>query len=142
MPYAIAVSDDGKYIVITVEGDVTRRNAMEWVLEAHALGCKAGIHRYLVDVTQARNTDPVIENYDFAYQDAKSQPMDKAARVAALAAPDDHSHDFVATAIGNAGGSFNLFRNRAQAMAYLLSDDDHGHGASPAQIAHLAGPAD
>ena len=123
MGYTIATADNGQYIVIKVDGEVTRRNALEWVLEAHALGRKLRIHNYLVDVTQARNVDRVIENYDFAYVDQQGEGIDRSARTACLAAPEDDSHDFVATAIANAGGDFRLFKDRQLAVGFLMADD-------------------
>ena len=134
MGYSITASVDGKYVVIKVEGTVTRHSAMQWVLEAHALGRQLQIHRYLVDVTRARNTDPVIENYDFAYVDMQSGGFDRSARTATLAAPDDASHDFVATAIGNAGGNFKLFKDREQAMRFLTADDGPGQANAAREI--------
>ena len=142
MPYSIAIAapDDGQYIAITVEGNVTRRNALEWVLEAHALGCKAGIHRYLVDVTQARNVDRVIENYDFAYVDQQGEGIDRSARTACLAAPEDDSHDFVAIAIASAGGDFRLFKDRRLAVDFLVADEGAGRDDSVRKA--VQGPAE
>ncbi|MBW1814413.1 MAG: hypothetical protein JRJ39_12290 [Deltaproteobacteria bacterium] len=75
---------------------------MKQNLEAHTLGGKLGINRYLVDVTESRNTDSVMESYDFAYEDMKNtEGIDLYARVALLVSPGDHSHDFIETVTTN-----------------------------------------
>ena len=38
-------------------------------LEAHGLGKQLHVKRFLVDVTEARNVDPIGETYEFAYSD-------------------------------------------------------------------------
>jgi hypothetical protein len=45
MEYSIVPSEDRKYIILTVKGEITRDIAMQQNLEAHALGGKLGIHR-------------------------------------------------------------------------------------------------
>ncbi len=89
MSTTLAVSDDGKYIIMTVAGDLTRELAAENNLRAHALGAKLEIHCYLVDLTDSRNIDSVTDNYDFAYRDMKAEPYDRNARVALLVKPGE-----------------------------------------------------
>ena len=61
---------------------------MQLNLETHALGMKLQIRRYLVDETEARNTDRNTENYKFAYSDMqKMEGIDREARVATLVSP-------------------------------------------------------
>jgi hypothetical protein len=123
MEYSITPSEDGSYIVIKVEGNITRKEAMQQNREAHALGKQLGINRYLVDVTEARNVEPPIENYEFAYNDMhRDEKLDITARIAALVDPDDHSHDFVETVSRNAGFDMRLFRDRDEALRYLQAD--------------------
>ena len=96
----------------------------EYNLQAHALGKKLGINRYLVDVTEARNVDNTFEKYNFAYKDMKQEPaIDKAARVAILVSPGDHSHDFIETVTRNIGLDVTLFTDRQKAIEYLEQDD-------------------
>lgn len=122
MDYTITPSIDGTFIILTVKGNITRLNMMHKVLEAHALGRKLHIRRYLVDVTEARNTDKVIENYRFAYTDMQeTEGIDKFARVAALVSPNDHSHDFVETVAKNAGLNFCLFTDLDLAQEFLMN---------------------
>lgn len=122
MAHSIEVSPCGRYIILTATGDYTRALAMADNLEAHALGAKLGIRRYLVDVTGARNIESVLDQYEFAYQDmAVDEGIDRHARVALLVAPEDHSHDFVAVAVANSGVDIRLFTDRAEAERHLTA---------------------
>lgn len=122
MTYTIRKSRDGKYIHLKVKGPTTRESAMAHNIEAHALGRKLGINRYLVDLTESRNVESVIDNYEFAYKDMKTPQVDPAARVAVLVSPGDHSHDFIETVARNAGLDMTLFTNQEQARRHLLAD--------------------
>ena len=121
MSYTITPADDGSYIFIKVKGEITRKTAMQQNLEAHALGRRLKIRRYLVDVTEARNVDPAFQNYEFAYSDMqKSDAVDRSARVATLVHPEDHSHDFIETVAQNAGLQVRLFTDLELAKQYLM----------------------
>jgi hypothetical protein len=89
-------------------------------LEAHALGRELGIRRHLVDLTDSKNADSVLGNYNFAYEDMKqTEGIDAGVRVAVLVSPEDHSHDFVVTASQNAGLCVTLFRDRELAIQHV-----------------------
>jgi hypothetical protein len=127
MEYSITVSVDRTHILLKVRGDMTRRTAMSLNLEAHALGRKINVRRYLVDVTEARNTESEIENYKFAYADMlNTEGIDREARVAMLVSPDDHSHDFVETVAINAGLNVRRFADREAALRFLTADFSSG----------------
>jgi len=124
MNYTITPSSDGKFIVVRVRGNITRQIAMQFNVEAHALGRQLGIIRYLVDATGARNTETTIDNYEFAYSDMRNtEGIDHSARVAALVDPNDHSHDFIETVSRNAGQNVRIFRDHDQAMRFLMGDE-------------------
>ncbi len=79
-----------------------------------------GINRYLVDVTQAKNTDSVQDSYEFAYNDMKTaEGIDQYARVATLVSADDHSHDFIETVSRNAGLNVRIFTDPEKAKKHL-----------------------
>jgi hypothetical protein len=123
MKYTIKPSKDGKYIILTVVGEINRQSAMKQNLEAHALGKKLGINRHLVDVTEARNTDSVAESYDFAYTDMKeTEGIDIYARVATLVSPGDHSHDFIETVARNSGLNVKIFTDPDLARQFLTKE--------------------
>ena len=118
--YSIRPSEDQSYIVLTVLGDFVGKAMMKYVVEAHALGKKMGINRYLVDVTKARNVDTIVGNYEFAYSDMKkAEGIDPFAKVAALVGPGDHSHDFIETVLINAGLRLQIFHDLGKAREYL-----------------------
>ena len=123
MKYTIKPSKDGKYIILKIVGEINSQSAMKQNLEAHALGRELGIARYLVDVTEARNTDSVVENYDFANTDMwETEGIDIYAKVATLVSPEDHSHDFIETVARNAGLNVRLFNDINQAKKFLMDD--------------------
>lgn len=123
MHCTIAPSKDGKFIILKVVGEINSQTAMKQNLEAHAVGKKMGISRYLVDVTEARNTDSVMGNYDFAYSDMKkTEGIDIHARVAILISPGDHSHDFIETVALNAGLNVRIFTGPELAREFLTEE--------------------
>lgn len=120
MGFTIDVKPEEGYVLLVVRGHITRKSALRQNREAHAIGRGYGITRYLVDLRDARNTDTVPDQYDFAYSDMRTDgDIDRKARVAMVAAPEDHSHDFVELVARNAGLSVRLFRDMAPARAYL-----------------------
>lgn len=121
MPYTIAASEDRKYIILRIEGEITAASIMKMIVEAHAFGDQNHISRYLVDATDARNTSTISENYQFAYENMKMTPgLNLLARISMLVSPEDHSHDFVETVTQNSGFITRLFRNREEAIEYLI----------------------
>ena len=120
MSHVINVSEDGKYIILEIAGDITTENIMNMILEAHALGEKLKISQYLVDGIRARNMSSVTDNYNFAYKNMRATPgVNLSARVAMLVSQDDHSHDFIETVTQNSGFVTKLFRDRNSAIDYL-----------------------
>lgn len=119
MEYDIRVSRDGSYIVVRVRGAISRKSAGEFARPAQEKSEAVGIHRLLFDVSQARNIESVSGNYFYAYEDMQDIWLDKRIRYAILVSADDHSHDFVETAVRNAGYNACLFRDEAAAIAWL-----------------------
>ncbi len=123
MSCEISISSDRTHVLMTVQGEINRELAYKYNIEAHTIGRKAGINRYLVDLTDAHNTDSVIDKFDFAYTDMRSDPViNPNARVVVLVAVGDHSHDFVETVARNAGMNVTMFTDREQAIKFLYSD--------------------
>lgn len=122
MEYSIKPSKDSDYIILKVSGEFTAQSFMKCIVETHTLGREMGIHSYLVDATNARNTDSAFGNYKFAYSDMKNtEGIDLLARVAGLVSPGDCSHDFVETVSNNAGMIFKLFTDPDEAKAWLTT---------------------
>jgi len=122
MPHRIEQSECGRYILMTVTGGITSQTAMAQNLEAHAVGRELGIRRYLVDLTNSKNTDSVLGNYNFAHEEMReTEGIDLGARVAILVSPEDHSHDFIETVSKNAGLHVTLFRDLELAIQHLTN---------------------
>ena len=120
MPHRTYVSDDSTYIIQEVRGEITRATQLQAIIEAHGLGLKLGINKFLVDITNARNVESVAESFNFAYSDLRNSPLvSKGTCNAVLVAPDDHSHDFVEVVLANSGRDAKFFRDRNDAIAYL-----------------------
>lgn len=137
MAYTITVSPDRAFLVVTVTGSLEAEEGLRFVAESRARAAELGVNRVLLDVTGAVNTDATENSYDFAYRNVplKSGPRGLL-RVAALALPDDHSHDFIVVASRNAGLDITLFRNRAAAEGFLRSpgvetDGERSNGTRP-----------
>jgi hypothetical protein len=121
MDYTITPSNDGTHIILKVKGNITRQTALQMNLEAHALGRQLQIRRYLVDVTESKNTDNPLEDYELAHSDMRqTEGIDKQAWVVALVSPGDHSHDFMETVSKNAGLHLKLFTDPVEAMRFLM----------------------
>ncbi len=119
----ISPSSDNKYIILKYIGDVNRRDALMYTVESHTLGKKLNINRYLVDATEAKHTDSVSDDYQFAYKDIPgADGIDFTAVVAVLANADDSSHDFIETVSRNSGLNVRLFKDRAKAVQYLVEE--------------------
>jgi hypothetical protein len=117
----VAVSEDRHHVLIKITGTINRRSAVEYDQRAHALGRESNIRRYFMDLTECVNVDPAADAFEFAYHDMRADPFDPRARVTALVAPDDHSHDFIETVCRNAGHNVTLFRDRAEALRHLYA---------------------
>jgi hypothetical protein len=120
MTYTIMPVHSGDYILIEIEGDMTRALGKEVMVEAHRLAREFGIEKFFMDLTKAVNRDTTIEQFQFANSDMReSKELNRFAKCAGLVAAHDHSHDFVETVIRNIGFNFRLFRNRQQAIEFL-----------------------
>ncbi len=122
MAHSLTVSSCKKYITLKVVGPITRELSLQYNLEAHAMGRELGIHNYLVDLTESRNTDTVASNFRWANDDMKMEGIDRTARAALLVDPDDRSHDFVVIAGQNAGINLSMFCDRGLAERYLKGE--------------------
>lgn len=122
MSYSITLSGDGSYLILKITGNINRRLALKYSLEAHTLGKELGISRFLVDLTESRNVDSPIDTYEFAYKDLRSEPrINRAARIALLVRPGDRSYDFTETVVRNSGLDVALFTDRELVKCYLLA---------------------
>lgn len=119
MPYAVTVPAGSGHVLVTVEGPYSRELSIEIALASKEVAAAHGLHRFLWDVRRSRNVETVVANYEFVHRDMPPLDLDRAAHVAILVAPDDHSHDFVETVSINAGYSVRIFRDEQEALCWL-----------------------
>lgn len=120
MTTTIRLSDDGTYVELLRRGEISRQGVLKENLEAHSLGRARGVRSYLVDHTEARSIDSLVDQYDFAYHDMReTEGLDQGARIAVLIAEGDRSHDFMETVCRNAGFDVQLFTDREAALRFL-----------------------
>ena len=120
MSYTISTSEQADYIILKVTGNISRVLAIDYNLEAHALGKQLGISRFLLDFTECRNTDTVLRNYKYVSEDMLNPGINQQACTAMLVSPGDHSHDFIEALFQSHGGNVTLFNDREQAVRHLL----------------------
>ena len=124
MKYNITPSNDKKYIIIKIDGNINVESIMQPIMEAHEMGAKLKTNRFLMDATNSRNVDSTVKNFHFAYEDMKhTNGINTLAIVAALVDINDHSHDFVETVLRKAGFNFKIFRKLEKAIDYILDKD-------------------
>lgn len=122
MTKEIKVSDDGKYIIVRVNEDMTRTLAESLGLEAMHLGSTKNITKYLYDLRNSHNKETINANYIFANKDLKRLEPNPANKIAMLTSPNDKSHDFIETVLRNAGYDVKLFILEEEAAAWLEKD--------------------
>ena len=119
MTKEIKVSDNGKYIIVRVDEDMTRTLAESLGLEAMHLGIKKNLNKFLYDLRNSRNKETINANYIFAKQDLKRLDPNPANKIAMLTSPNDKSHDFIETVLRNAGYNVKLFIVEEEAIIWL-----------------------
>ena len=119
MTKEIKVSDNGKYIIVRVNEDMTRTLAESLGLEAMHLGIKKNLNKFLYDLRNSRNKETINANYIFAKQDLKRLEPNPANKIAMLTSPNDKSHDFIETVLRNAGYNVKLFIVEEEAIIWL-----------------------
>lgn len=119
MDFLLSVSLSGKFVLIRVKAPMTTEIGRECSAGAVVLGEKYQINKYLFDLRESPNIEKVQSNYDFAHKDMSAFGFPKDAYFVLLVHPDDHSHDFIATAFENAGYNIRLFTEEELAIKWL-----------------------
>ena len=123
MSYTITTSDNGKYLICRVSGEITVDLAREFTKELNRLSRTLNIKRFLNDVREATNALSTLQNYNFAYKDMAEMNLQRDACSAILVGPADKSHDFVGTVTQNAGYNVRIFHDEEAAIAWLDADE-------------------
>lgn len=120
----VKISDSGKYIIVSVNNDMTRELSDQLGIEAIHLGKKNNINLYLYDLRNSINRETVNANYIYAKQDVQKIEPDFANKIAMLVSPSDNSHDFVETVLRNAGHNVLIFHDEQKAIDWLLEETE------------------
>ena len=119
MTYSIEVSACGRYIHCRAHQPITATLAQDFLHDADTLGRARHVELFLLDVRCMPNVDTVLRNYKLAHEDMARLHFSRSASLAILASEGDHSHDFVETAVRNAGYDVRLFSDEATAIDWL-----------------------
>ncbi len=112
-------SPDGNYVIMKMIGNIDRVIAMKNNIKAHKYASKYGINCFLLDLTECRNNESIIDNHKFAYKDMNVPDINKLARIAMLVDPEDHSHDFIEVVTRNSGLNVKKFISLEEAVRFL-----------------------
>ena len=113
------LSESGNYIVVRVKAPMTVELGRECGAQAVTMGEKLQVNKYLFDLRKSPNIERVHANYEFAREDMSRFGFHKDAYSALLVHPEDHSHDFIATAFETAGYNVRLFTEEELAVRWL-----------------------
>lgn len=125
MSYEISISETETHVVIRVDEPMTIELAREVATKAADRSAECGLNKYVCDVRKAPNVESVLANYQWARKDMAALGLDKEARFAILASPDDDSHDLVETVMRNAGYNVRLFTSKDAAVEWVEADPSH-----------------
>jgi len=122
MSFKISVSENSKYIIGKVDGQLTREMAQQLTKEYVKLIKSTGIKRILNDVRDVPNEMGILNAYEYAYRDVQDLGLPRNIRAAIVADGDDVSHEFQETVANNAGYYVKVFYSFDQAVEWLLED--------------------
>ncbi len=120
MQYSVEIAEGGNYILCRAVGAITNENSHNFAIAEDRLSRETGVKRILVDLSEARNTMSVADKSAYAHKEMPAMNLQRDVRVAVLVAADDYSHDFIAVVAQNSGYNVHLFRNEAEAIAWLI----------------------
>lgn len=122
MSLKITISENGKYIIGKVEGQLNREIAQQLAKEYVKLIKSTGIKRILNDVRGVPDTMGILNGYEYAYKDVNTLGLPHGIRAAIVADEGDFSHGFQETVGRNAGYLVRVFHSFEQAVDWLLVD--------------------
>lgn len=119
MEFSVRISDNGKYILCIITGEIAAKDSERFSSEMDTLSSTSGCKKTLIDVRNAKNVSSNLDNYEFAYHDINRIGLQRDLRTAILTSPGDQSHDFVKTVLLNAGYCVQSFCDEKEAIAWL-----------------------
>ena len=119
MDYEIMTSEDKSYILVCTYKPISRQMIFEINQKVVKQAETSSIIKFLYDVRNSPNDESVMNNYNIAYEDAKTVGFGRTAKIAVLHNQDDSSHEFVMTVAKNSGYNFRLFISKQDVVAWL-----------------------
>lgn len=119
MDFKISLARSQKYIVIKYFRPMTSELALKSGPEIMRLAEESDIRRFLFDMRESTNIQSVTNNYYFAYEHIQTFDFPRNSLSAFLVQPSDNSHDFITTALKNAGYSVEKFTSEDEAIKWL-----------------------
>jgi hypothetical protein len=119
MDYHVSLAAGGRYILIKVMVPMTSAVGARCGADAVRLGAERNVEKFLFDLRDSPNVQSMVDNYEFAHKEIADFGFPKSSRSAFLVRPDDLSHDFIDTALFNAGYVTKMFIDEAAAIAWL-----------------------
>lgn len=122
MDFTITLSENGKYIIGKLFGQLNREMAQQLAKEYVKIINSTGIMRILNDVRGVTDKMGILGGYLYAYEDVISIGLSRNIRAAIVSDENDDSHNFQETVANNAGYNVRVFHSIDQAVKWLLSD--------------------
>ena len=119
MEYMISIAENRNYIIIKYFVPMTTEVALKSGPELERCATENGINRFLFDMWESPNIQSVTDNYYYANQDIQTFGFPRHSVSAFLIEPSDHSHDFITTALKNAGYTVDKFSTKDEAVKWL-----------------------
>lgn len=123
MKYKISIAENGNYVVIKYFAPMTTDIALKSGSEMVQIASINNINKFLFDLRKSSNTQSVVDNYYFAYNDIQTFDFPTDSRSAFLTKEGDNSHDFITTTFLNAGYTVKLFTDKSDAVNWLVEND-------------------
>jgi hypothetical protein len=119
--YRIAAVEKSQHIVVHILEPLNRLLAQKIVKEMLDLDRAHGWAKYLFDLREAPMAEQAAEIYFFAYRDLVDLDLPRMAKLSLLTKSGDRSHDFLVTALKNAGYDIRAFTDEDLAAAWLVA---------------------
>ncbi len=120
MPYSMRFAEDQAYIIVDVQGRLTRKMAMKINIESHLLGAQYNMKKYMMNLTDATCPEPPqITGYNAPIDSIAHNEDISASLLVVVTKPDDHSHDIFEHIAKDHGFRVKKFTDPVYAANYL-----------------------
>lgn len=120
LDYDIQLSEDRLFLWVTISGEITATNALDFERDAAEACREYGVNRVLLDVRNAANVASTLENAEFERDPRRNGvgfPPECVRMM--LTSETDRSHDMIVTFLRNKGHQVHLSRDEYGAVEFL-----------------------